>query len=161
MAKKLYEVIMETLGVNKEEANILRIKNHVTFATVDEFCKKYAEEHQKPIADINIVKDDIVIRDIDCRIWLNKKTLSGIVKLSDNSDKKLLSFEWGKNHKGEWFKDPKVVQGNTQLRYTGHYVYDQVAKEWTILMDEPNKRNYDIIMAVKDAITRLYHQKAA
>lgn len=162
MAKKLYEIIMETLGIgSKEEANALRIKNHVTFATVDEFCKKYAEEHQKPIAGINIVKGDIVIRDISCRIWLNKKNLSGIVKLSDDSDKKLLSFEWGKNHKGEWFKDPKVVQGNTQLRYTGHYVYDQVLKEWTILMDEPNKRNYDVIMAVKDAIARLYRQKAA
>lgn len=108
-----------------------------------------------------IVKGDIVIRGINCRIWLNKKTLSGIIKLSDNSEKKLLSFEWGKNHKGEWFKDPKVVQGNTQLRYTGRYVYDQAAKKWTILMDGPNKRNYDVIMAVKDAIARLYHQKAA
>ena len=108
-----------------------------------------------------IVKGNIVIRGIDCRIWLNKKTLSGIIKLSDDSEKKLLSFEWGKNHKGEWFKDPKVVQGNTQLRYTGRYVYDQVAKEWTILMDESNRRNYEIIAAVKDAIARLYRQKAA
>lgn len=46
MAKKLYEIIMETLGIEKEEANALRIKNRVTFASVDEFCKKYAEEHQ-------------------------------------------------------------------------------------------------------------------
>ncbi len=108
-----------------------------------------------------IIKGDIVIRGINCRIWLNKKSLSGIIKLSDDSDKKLLSFEWGKDHKGEWFKDPKVMQGNTQIRYTGRYVYDQVAKKWTILMDGPNKRNYDIIMAVKDAIIRLYRQKAA
>ena len=48
MAKKVYEIIMETLGINsKEEANALRIKNHVTFATVDDFCKKYAEEHKQ------------------------------------------------------------------------------------------------------------------
>ena len=162
MAKKLYEIIMETLGISsKEEANALRVKNHVTFDTVDEFCKKYAEEHQKPIADINIVKGDIVIRNVNCRIWLNKKTLSGIIKLSDDSEKKLLSFEWGKNRYGKWFENPKVCQGDTQLRYSGKSVYDQVAKEWTILMDESNRRNYEIIIAVKDTITRLYRESKA
>lgn len=124
--------------------------------------EQFKKFHTMPIPmHSNVVKGDIVIRNVNCRIWLNKKSLSGIVKLNDDSDKKLLSFEWGKNHKGEWFKDPKVVQGSTQLRYTGRYVYDQIAKEWTILMDEPNKRNFEVIMAVKDAIARLYHQKAA
>ncbi|MBO7449506.1 MAG: hypothetical protein J6U54_03985 [Clostridiales bacterium] len=70
MAKKLYEVIMETLGVSKEEANALRIKNHVTFATIDEFCKKYAEEHkEETVAPLFEVSDaEYNASDIECGV---------------------------------------------------------------------------------------------
>ena len=164
MAKTLaiYAAIQNTLAeagilISEENAKALRIEHKVTHENVSEFCASYVATHKNS----DVVKGDIVIRGINCRIWLNKKSLSGIIKLSDDSEKKLLSFEWGKNRYGKWFENPKVCQGDTQLRYFGKPVYDQVLKEWTILMDESNRRNYEIITAVKDAIIKLYRESKA
>ena len=99
------------------------------------------------------VVSNILIRGAKCRIWLEKEKLAGMIKASDSSDKKLLSFIWGKKPNGQWYQHPAVYQNGIRLQFRDG-LKDYSAGEL---------RNKQVVEAVEAAIKKIYkdYHKAA
>lgn len=111
------------------------------------------EDHQRFAMLDKYIVDDIIIRGAKCRIWLEKEKLAGMIKASDSSDKKLLSFIWGKKPNGQWYSHPAVYQNGVRLQF----------RDGLKTYSASELRNKQVVEAVEAAIKRVYsdYHKAA
>lgn len=132
------------LEVTVEEAKALRIEHKLMRKDdIYQFCAAYAAQHKW-------IKGDIVILGVKCRIWVKRGTLAGMIKRTDESDKKLLSFRWGKKANGEWFGHLAVFQKG------GHLYFSDNKKVYSA----GEMRNKQITETIEAALKALYRKAA-
>ena len=109
-----------------------------------------AEKLKELAAADKWIKSDIEILGVPCRIWVEKGKLAGMIKRSDESDKKLLSFRWGKKANGEWYNHLAVFQKG------GHLCFSDNKKVYSA----GEMRNKQITETIESALKSLYRKAA-